>query len=498
MRTPELTRQVRIIHLSDVHFGGKHQFLPEPDPGGKRLSSKGMRSLADKLLEDLRVNSTSESVCLESDAKSLPCPTLICITGDFAETGDYSEFQQARQFLDQLAKGMGHLGVNNKESFFMVPGNHDVGFFSSDIGERWHKYIQFFNEFYGSAVRGSDPWSLDRVHDRIRDIGVVVLCINSEIYVQKGSPDEQRGQVDEEQLANIKRQLKGIKKKRLESAVRIALIHHHPVLIPALAESYKGYDAVMRSGQLLNILREYGFHIVLHGHKHHPLTFPEDVRNGLEAVQDNPMLIVAGGSVGSTELPVPSGVNCYNQITIKWHPAAEQSRIRIVTRRLVTHDTKTRTKLLTREWAWETLREDDRSFALNEHTVKPRKFLSSISFDAKNPDLAESVRKAEYPRTRRNFPVVEVRPSLEPSQAYEATFWIESHRPEEVGWESPEEVTWTAGKLFPVFRIRRQDDPRFCASFNYWGPMLVQARLKFADGYVAVAHVYARIPGKTK
>ena len=123
----------------------------------------------------------------------------------------------------------------------------------------------------------------DLVHDRIDDLGVVVACINSSIYVCKDSEDEQRGQVDDRQLETSlpgnqpKRKSKAHGDPGLGDSTRD--VHHHPVLIPSLAEPGRGYDAVMRSAQLITILKEYGFHLLLHGHKHHPHVFTEDVRN---------------------------------------------------------------------------------------------------------------------------------------------------------------------------------------------------------------------------
>ena len=340
-------------------------------------------------------------------------------------------------------------GVVDKRSVFMVAGNHDVPYDQLDVGKRWQQYVSFFNRYYSENVPNDDPWKMDVVHDRADDLGVIVACVNSSIYVCKGTPDEQRGQIDEEQLSSLEKQLKKISKKKRDSAIRVALIHHHPVLIPSLVESNRGYDAVIRSGHLLDLLGDYGFHLLLHGHKHHPHTFTEDIRNAFEDVNDNPMLIVAGGSVGSKGLPSPAGVNCYNHITIKWHPKAGQARIRVVTRGLVTQDPRTRRKLLNGKWHWTTLREDDRSFTSSEHAMKPRAKASQVvPFSHQSRVRQEAMRQAEYGNTRRNMLVVKVRPSLVPGQAYEATVWIVAHKSAEPGWESPERVTWSAGKYF--------------------------------------------------
>ena len=212
-------------------------------------------------------------------------------------------------------------------------------------------------------------------------------------------------------------------------------------------EPSRGYDAVMRSAQLINILKEYGFHLLLHGHKHHPHVFTEDVRNAFEMSNESPMLIVAGGSVGSTGLPQPGGVNCYNRITVKWHPTAGQARIRIVTRQLVTHQIRTKKKLLMKEWYWKTLWEDDRSFVRNGSVVRPKKQAQLHEpFVGLKRKPQEQFREAEYARTMRNMAVAEVRPSLWPGQAYEATVWIVPHQPDRPGWECPKARDLVGGK----------------------------------------------------
>jgi 3',5'-cyclic AMP phosphodiesterase CpdA len=487
-----LTQQVEIVHLSDLHFGKWHRFNPKVGPDGKPLLGTSKISLLDKLAEDLDV--PSKPWVRGEKAPPPSTPVILCLTGDFAEVGAYEEFLQAQKFLRQALERFP--GAHSKGSIFMVAGNHDVPYEQQDLGARWQQYVNFYNEFYGTKVPNADPWEMDQVHDRIDDLGVVVACINSSIYVCKGSPDEQRGQVDARQLLTLDEQLKKLGRKRLHSAIRIALIHHHPVLIPSLVEPSRNYDAVIESGHLIRILKKYGFHLLLHGHKHHPHVFTEDVRNAFVKSDDSTMLVVAGGSVASTGLPQPGGVNCYNRITVKWHPAAGQARIHIVTRQLVTHEPKTNVELHRKHWYWATLWEDDISSIHNSSAVKPQKEAElHLPFDGMVRKAQETLRKAKYQETRQNMAVAEVRPSLWPGQAYEVTVWIVPHRPDKQGWEPPKCVIWSAGDQFETtVTIQREDDPRFCTTFDYWGPMLVQAELIFDNGPSAFAYVYARIP----
>lgn len=260
------------------------------------------------------------------------------------------------------------------------------------------------------------------------------------------------------------------------------------MLIPALVEPGRGYDAVENSALLLNILRRYGFHLVLHGHKHNPYVFSEDSRSAWSDVSQ-PIVIAAGGSVGSSGLPYENyqhATNCYNRIVIKWHPAAGEARIQVLTRGLEIFNDD-RTKALPRNWRWKTLREDDRTFGDNTCPMAVNN--NYRQFDA-GLSAEEQVRRNEYARLRGNQAVAEVQCSLLPGQAYEARVWIVPHNEREL----PVDVTWHAGPNFPAVTIRREEDPHFCAAFHYWDSMLVQALLKFADGDVQAAHVYARLP----
>jgi hypothetical protein len=102
-------------------------------------------------------------------------------------------------------------------------------------------------------------------------------------------------------------------------------------------------------------------------------------------------------------------------------------------------------------------------------------------------------RHAVYDETRGNMAVAEVLPSLIDGQAYEARLWIVPHN--RTSANIPVQVTWNAGRKFPRKRIAAKDDPNFCATFSYWGSMLAEAQMTFADGKAASAFVYARIPG---
>jgi 3',5'-cyclic AMP phosphodiesterase CpdA len=472
------TKQIQIIHLSDVHFGKDHRFDPPPTPGGDRPKRVGYPTLLEKLQEDL-------------PPESFGCPTIVCITGDFCTTAAKSEFDDAEALVAGIASTTIFGGPCGLDHIFLVPGNHDVVFGGSDYGTRWQPWTEFTNRMFGTSVRRENPWDLVQLHDRIDDLGVVILCLNSAIYVEKDKPDQNRGRLDERQLSYIENSLKGISVKRLRSAIRVAMVHHHPVLIPALAEAARGYDAVHNSGQLLAILRRYGFHTILHGHKHNPFTFTDDTQSAFDSSAHPPLLIVAGGSVGSTELPdAVARRNCYNRITVKWNADANEARIIVNTRGLSMFNRDGTTKLPPK-WTWQTIRYDDRQLFTAQRLPESGR-RSQIPFDPKSMAIWESKRQKEYARSRGNLPVVEVMPSMTPGQGYDAKVWIVPHARKHA--DIPIRVTWSCGKRFEVVPIGREEDENFCAVFGYWGPMLVQALLEFDDGKKECLHVYARLP----
>jgi 3',5'-cyclic AMP phosphodiesterase CpdA len=479
----DITRQVSIIHLSDVHFGEHHTFTPERTATGDRPPEADFPSLAGTLARDL--------------ASSIHnCPVLLCITGDFAEIAAYEEFAKAEKFLTELlSKPL--LGKKlHKNDVFFVPGNHDVVFDNPNVGARFQQYADFNRRFYGEDIPSDNPWAYCKVHNRIKTHGAVIATLNSSIYVQKGQPDQDRGHLDTKQLTLLEEQLSSMDREELRNAIKIALVHHHPVLIPQLVEPRRGYDAIHNSGALLSILKEFGFHAVLHGHKHTPYTFTDDVKAAFTKTSETPIFLSCAGSLSSKKLSRDPGLtNCYNHLTIKWHPAGNQFRVKCVVRGLATHNEK-RVELLPSRWDWFDMRIVDRTFIDEDNVVKLDK--SALrKFDPRTDQEDDKNRAEMYARTRGNLPVVQVRPSLIPNQAYEAIVWIVQHpdKPGRPGAESPVEVIWSAGPQFEeVIQVTGERQPNFATSFDYWGPMLVQAKMIFDDRSVSFAHVYAHLP----
>jgi hypothetical protein len=204
-------------------------------------------------------------------------------------------------------------------------------------------------------------------------------------------------------------------------------------------------------------------------------------------------MVAAGGTAGSSEIPAgPGATNTYNFITLRWDPVLGRVRIHVETRRLV------RTKpdhspLDPVDWYWQTLRFSDRHFEL-PRDAPPSEMGTAREASTEEIAELEPLRQHAIHETRRNFPVIEVLPSLDPKQGNEARVRIEGQVTKD-GYEPPERVEWWAGPSFKnLVVVTREQDPDFGARFTYWGPVLIQARLHWANEPSALAYVFASLP----
>src|SRR5262249_23143064 len=62
--------------------------------------------------------------------------------------------------------------------------------------------------------------------------------------------------------ASLRRQLEEFRERHKDTSddwIKVALVHHHPILLPSFIEAGRGVDAIMNSSSLLSLLREHGF-----------------------------------------------------------------------------------------------------------------------------------------------------------------------------------------------------------------------------------------------
>jgi 3',5'-cyclic AMP phosphodiesterase CpdA len=247
---------ITILHISDTQFGAKHRFGNEGLTAGDRRLSR----LVSRLLEDIALLRRTHG--LE--------PDLIVASGDLAETGSRSEFQQVRDFLAELAAGLGL----DRNRVVMVPGNHDINwrkceayFLNCEADETepvppyWPKlehYAAMFAEFY-SGVRGvsfpkDQPWTLFEMPE----LKTVVAGLNSTI-AESHRPEDHYGYCGDEQLYWFADRLSA---RAADGWLRIAALHHNPVILD------RNDSAFLRDHDRLAELVAPHLNLILHGHTH--------------------------------------------------------------------------------------------------------------------------------------------------------------------------------------------------------------------------------------
>ena len=285
-------------------------------------------------------------------------PVLIAVTGDLTDAATPEQFQEAAAFILDLEKSL----EDRSAQAVIVPGNHDVLWEQADIENRLSAWRGFARDRLNRNVVGQLDHPFARVHDEyVTSHGTIIAAINSAGFVEVQAGPEPR-RISPDGIDDLDDQLGSLPAD--DTLLRIALVHHHPILIPDLVEAKRGYDAIVDGGDLLQVLRRHGFHLILHGHKHLPFNFSEDSRAAYSTRQpreQRPILVVCGGSVGSSEISdrMQTPTNFYNILRIKWLPTSRECRSRIEPRHLVRYDTALRSPAGN---GWEPSLADDRCY----------------------------------------------------------------------------------------------------------------------------------------
>ena len=204
-----------ILHLSDMHFGRLHRFERE-----------GLGSLLSRIQDDLHARMSRFGLK----------PDLVVLSGDFAEFGKRTEFDQALAFVQGLRD---NLDLPARR-FVMVPGNHDVNwnksraYFENQAGDdlpavepyfpKFDHYKAFFDAFYkdadGIAFSEAEPFSFFEIPELL----TVVAGLNS-AFAESHRDEDHHAFLGEAQLRAFAGKLRPFKE---QGYLRIGVMHHDP------------------------------------------------------------------------------------------------------------------------------------------------------------------------------------------------------------------------------------------------------------------------------
>lgn len=251
-----MPKKFTILHVSDIQFGKNHRFgrLAQSDDANDIVFD----ALFQRLSDDLSI--------LERDGIKID---LVVVSGDLAEWGIKTEFEDAAAFLESLTQRL----KLSKDRIVIIPGNHDInrklceGYFTTCEGDgeapeapyavKWKHYINFVKTFFNSErIYYEKPtyWELIEVPSE----KVVIAAMNSTMK-ETHLDNSHYGFLGENQLRWFEDKLIRYKQS---GWLRIGVIHHN------VERGAERDDENLRDKDDLKRILGNSLNIILHGHTH--------------------------------------------------------------------------------------------------------------------------------------------------------------------------------------------------------------------------------------
>jgi 3',5'-cyclic AMP phosphodiesterase CpdA len=239
-------QSITLAHISDLHIG------PLPGAGPIALAGKRITGFLSWRLKRRKIHQVAVLERLIADIHS-QSPDHTAVTGDLVNISLPAEFDQARLVLTQLGAA---------DRVTVIPGNHDAYVamsFDKGMG-KWADYMAGTRES-GSvdSTEGTDRAPRDaRDFPFVRRIGPLALIgLSSAVPTVPFSAAGELGAAQLERFSQALRQLDG------QGLCRIVLIHH-----PPYGSATHRRKALRDIDGFVDVLRQHGCELVLHGHTH--------------------------------------------------------------------------------------------------------------------------------------------------------------------------------------------------------------------------------------
>lgn len=303
---------LRIAHISDLHL-----FDESKSPRiGDLTAALGEAFL--KYFTGIRIEAHAHD---EEKKSALVAalhqirPDVIVVTGDVTNIGDASSFDLSQQYLEQLRS------LSTRRTLIVIPGNHDTlverfnaisgskSLFdrvSLRISRRVASVVEDAGAYpeqgadllknYGKFARNLNLWPIDpAVPVEVEcDWGVIRFFLFNSVNDTDDLLMANRGRIGPTQLRSL------ASGSRRTPAVRIALLHHHPICSPNVRASSaeRFYDWMEDGPMFLRRLNEHRFQLVLHGHQHDPfqcqINYNRDAGDGIQ-------ILAAGSALSGSD-----------------------------------------------------------------------------------------------------------------------------------------------------------------------------------------------------
>lgn len=273
----------RIALISDIHFGKFSRTLEFSVPGEPiKDENTGGESLKESVISLLKKENVE----------------YLCITGDLTSLGTPQEFFFCEKMILEIAEAL----EIPKHNVIVGLGNHDIDWKISElytefdlseldfpkelVQEKYQKIAARASEVNLTSIsaprkRGPAPFT-----GIVENDSFVMFILNTGWYCTSDQKFS-HGKLGEDQLKWFE-----INSQKYEKSDKwkIVLMHHHPFQyryhIPTIDISM-----LEEGSELLDIAGKNGFHLFLHGHRHHP-----KAETQLKNDWKNPITFVCAGS----------------------------------------------------------------------------------------------------------------------------------------------------------------------------------------------------------
>jgi UDP-2,3-diacylglucosamine pyrophosphatase LpxH len=257
---------LKLAVISDMHVGSaarSKDLCPEP-PSTERKALKIYKAKTD--------NKYRQTFVRFLEQQNITADYLI-LPGDVTHRAQPQEVEIASEFILQAADA---LKVPHDKIVF-VPGNHDVDWSAFDpadtTGLRWEQRYAWVghNRYHfrkiidaGDGDVLSPPHFTVWNHPDLLAVGYNSCSHDAPVHTDAAH----HGLADPDHLNALRAQLETIGKP--DGKVRLFLVHHHPIDFTSPVPRMPEFSLMTNAEALLNLLHEYHFDILIHGHRHHP------------------------------------------------------------------------------------------------------------------------------------------------------------------------------------------------------------------------------------
>ena len=331
---------IKLAVMSDFHVGLEARakdLCPEP-PAIPRKDLKRYNAKIDDAYREKFIQFV-EREQITADYLVLP--------GDITNSADPREVQLASEFVLQAADVL----AVPQDKIVFAPGNHDADWsvFDSDDdtgvrwGQRYHPighqdfhFRELINQGEGDVLASPHfiAWEFD---------DLLVVAYNSASHdTPMAKEAAHHGLADPQHFDAIREYLRGVTPS--DECVRLFLVHHHMVDFSEPIPRTPDFSLMTNAENLLSLLHENGFDLLIHGHKHHPRfdthttqTYPHlpilcsgsfsvEIDTRWAGTIDNQFhLVTVDGRAGSENLITGNITSWTNNHARGWMPSEESS-----------------------------------------------------------------------------------------------------------------------------------------------------------------------------